>query len=258
MQEAECFSGQDRFHDGGGVMKVYNAVTRFVLTVTAVLVFLATGGCTTTTINHSYGINQSFAGLKNYNWGSPSALVLSRQDTVVDQNVQYIADQELKLKGFNKSSEKPDFEISIVYDYNNEIPYSYQLRMLTMNVYRIKNKELIWRGTASRAINIDVSSGELKKAVKDILAKFPAFSEAVSKDAQLSDLGFQYLQRGDYAQAEKYLDQALSENPNNPYAILNLGAVYQNTGRAEKARKTYEKLITLNPSDVSGALQAVK
>lgn len=231
-------------------MRGSNVGIRFVLTATVVWFFLIIGGCVntnTTTINHSYSMGENFMGLKNYKWIPASILVEARKNSLVDENIQFIADQELKLKGFKKSDEKPDLGISIDYDYEIVRPrYNYQLRMLTLNVYRSENKELIWQGTAYGTINIDVASNELNEALKNILSKFP-----LSNDARLSELGFQFLQRGDYAEAEKYLDRAVSENPNNPYAILNLGVVYQNTGRAEKAQNTFKKLIMLNPSDVA-------
>ncbi|MDD5168925.1 MAG: tetratricopeptide repeat protein [Syntrophales bacterium] len=72
----------------------------------------------------------------------------------------------------------------------------------------------------------------------------------ISKDMQLSEQGFEYLNKGNYVEAEKYYDQALAENPNNPYAILNLGVIYQNTKRIPKAKEMYQKVIKLNPTDI--------
>ena len=71
----------------------------------------------------------------------------------------------------------------------------------------------------------------------------------ISEDLRLSDLGFQELSKGNYEQAEKYLIKALEINPFNPYAILNLGVVYQNTGRLEKAREAYHYVISLHAED---------
>jgi len=68
---------------------------------------------------------------------------------------------------------------------------------------------------------------------------------SVSQDMRLSDLGFQELSKGNYEQAEKYLNEALEIYRFNPYAILNLGVVYQNTGRLEKAREAYNNVISL-------------
>jgi hypothetical protein len=116
----------------------------------------------------------SFEGLKTYKWVASSAL--AKQYSLVETNVQFTADQILDKKGLKKSPEKPDFVISIDYDY--EIgsyyqQYGSQLQMLTLNIYRAGNKELIWRGTKLGAISTDTASGDLGNAVEDILAKFP-------------------------------------------------------------------------------------
>jgi Flp pilus assembly protein TadD len=74
---------------------------------------------------------------------------------------------------------------------------------------------------------------------------------AVSEDLRLSNLGFNELSNGNYVQAEKYLNEALAVNRFNPYAILNLGVVYQNTGRIEKAREAYNNVITLQPQETA-------
>ena len=68
-------------------------------------------------------------------------------------------------------------------------------------------------------------------------------------DVDLSEQAFEAISAGDYEKAEALLEVALSINPDNPYALLNLGVVYQNTGRIEKAREQYVKIILLDPKD---------
>ncbi len=65
-------------------------------------------------------------------------------------------------------------------------------------------------------------------------------------DVELSEQAFEAISAGDYEKAEALLEVALSINPDNPYALLNLGVVYQNTGRIEKAREQYVKIILLD------------
>ena len=48
------------------------------------------------------------------------------------------------------------------------------------------------------------------------------------------------------AAAEQFLGDALEYNPGNEFALLNLGVVYQDTGRPELARRTYAEIIRLN------------
>ncbi|MFQ5786307.1 MAG: tetratricopeptide repeat protein [Alphaproteobacteria bacterium] len=70
-------------------------------------------------------------------------------------------------------------------------------------------------------------------------------------DQRLADLGFAAIAGGNLGLAETYLDAALAINPNNPYALLNLGVVYQHTGRRPEARKLYTKLIVIDPPDTA-------
>ena len=55
--------------------------------------------------------------------------------------------------------------------------------------------------------------------------------------------GFDAFTAQDYVTAEKEFLAALDDNKNNPYAQLNLAAVYQNTGRAQEAVPLYLKVL---------------
>jgi Flp pilus assembly protein TadD len=63
---------------------------------------------------------------------------------------------------------------------------------------------------------------------------------------ELSEQAYKAIVAGNYDKAEAILEVALSINPDNPYALLNLGVVYQNTGRIEAAREQYVKVILLD------------
>jgi len=65
----------------------------------------------------------------------------------------------------------------------------------------------------------------------------------VAKDAKLTGKGFKQLQANDYTAAEESFVEALNYNSDNPYAMLNLGVVYQNTNRSDEAIAMYEKVI---------------
>jgi general secretion pathway protein D len=69
------------------------------------------------------------------------------------------------------------------------------------------------------------------------------------EDMRRVELGYRNLQLKDYEKALKYFDKALEINPNNPYAILNKGYVYQMQGEKRKAMDMYEKLIAMDPPD---------
>jgi hypothetical protein len=127
------------------------------------------GGCYG--VKYIYDPGTNFSGLKSYAWMAASGL-LGRQESLVVTNVQFVADQILEQKGFKKTSENPDLLISIDNQYDT-FNNSYQLRMLSLNIYRREGKELIWRGTAPGYINTDAASNDLRNAVSDVLAKFP-------------------------------------------------------------------------------------
>ena len=74
-------------------------------------------------------------------------------------------------------------------------------------------------------------------------------SPQVSQDMFLSEHGFAALSSSDYSEAEAYLLVALDINPNNPYTLLNLGVVFQDTGRTKEAIQMYQKVLELNPEE---------
>jgi tetratricopeptide (TPR) repeat protein len=59
-----------------------------------------------------------------------------------------------------------------------------------------------------------------------------------------SDDALAALSKGDFAKAEALAGDAIRQNPQDPYAILALAVVYQNTGRQELARQYYEALVS--------------
>jgi general secretion pathway protein D len=70
-----------------------------------------------------------------------------------------------------------------------------------------------------------------------------------TEDMTLSDQGFELLEAEDYDTAQDYFERALEINPDNPYALLNLGVVYDVKGEREKAIRMYERVIKLDPDD---------
>lgn len=65
------------------------------------------------------------------------------------------------------------------------------------------------------------------------------------KDRKLSDQGFVAIVKEDYERAEKYLEQAIALNPNNPQALLDMGLVFENTGRPQHALVMYQRVLLL-------------
>ena len=78
------------------------------------------------------------------------------------------------------------------------------------------------------------------------------------RDISLAERGADALEAGDYTTAEQFLGDALEHNPGNEYALLNLGVVYQDTGRPELARRTYAEIIRINRLERAALIVARK
>ena len=72
------------------------------------------------------------------------------------------------------------------------------------------------------------------------------FVGCAAKDMKLANRGSEAIVIHDYRSAEKYLDEALALNPDNPYALFNMGVVYEKTGRQQRAISMYQKVLELN------------
>lgn len=73
---------------------------------------------------------------------------------------------------------------------------------------------------------------------------------ALKKDMKWIDDGYNYLVAKDYDKAKFCFEKALSINPDNPYAFLNLGVVYERQGKTSEAIEMYLKVVELNPKIV--------
>jgi len=75
-------------------------------------------------------------------------------------------------------------------------------------------------------------------------------SACASTDQRLANKGFEAIEKGQLVDAERILTEALDANLDNPYALLNLGTVYQRTGRFDQAQDMFERVIALDPKEV--------
>jgi hypothetical protein len=144
----------------------------WLLVATAVpLVLVVLAGCAKT-INHAYDPSANFGPLRRYAWGPGSPRY--SPNSLVEANVQAIAEPLLEKKGFEKVTGTPDLVIAIKLDnYPLGTSGSYEVSFLDLSVYRADGQTLMWRGTASGSISTDAASGDLRNAVQGILATFP-------------------------------------------------------------------------------------
>ena len=59
------------------------------------------------------------------------------------------------------------------------------------------------------------------------------------------------IQEGNLTQAERQLLLVIAEDPHNPYALLNLAYVYQQSGRNDQARILYERVLELRSNPLA-------
>jgi general secretion pathway protein D len=85
--------------------------------------------------------------------------------------------------------------------------------------------------------------------VKDGNVKLYEGRPGNSEDMELSDQGFELLEDKEYDKAKEYFERALEINPDNPYALLNLGVVYDEKGQKDKAIGMYQRVIRLDPEE---------
>jgi len=117
-----------------------------------------------------YDLGTNFSALKTYNWVPSSPPI---QDPLVEKNIQFIAGEILAQKGFTLAPQ-PDFLISTSFEYEIAFTqFNYEIRALNIAMINPVTRQMIWRGTASDTISTDPTTGDLKRAVEDVLKHFP-------------------------------------------------------------------------------------
>lgn len=72
----------------------------------------------------------------------------------------------------------------------------------------------------------------------------------------LTNLGYAFYSRKQFAEAKNSFESALQQNPQNPQALLGLGLVAQMSGNFPQACDEYSRALRLQPSDVGYLLLA--
>jgi|GEM_PF-790441 len=88
-----------------------------------------------------------------------------------------------------------------------------------------------------------------RRACKMLLWVSPHY-ERLPGDMKLNRDGYHYLLLKDYDKARTYFERAIQVNPDNAFALLNLGVVAEAEGNTEKAAEIYVKVIDLKDHTV--------
>jgi Flp pilus assembly protein TadD len=92
------------------------------------------------------------------------------------------------------------------------------------------------------------------QAVK-ALCDSPALKLDSYSQRSLLGAGYKAMESSQLECAERLLRLAQTMDPKDPYAPLNLGVVYQRTGRHEMARAAYAQVMRLAPAEISSQIE---
>jgi Tfp pilus assembly protein PilF len=85
---------------------------------------------------------------------------------------------------------------------------------------------------------------DIKTAIFGSLILAVSAGSATANDlGRADDLGRQAILEKDWATAEQQLKTGLESNPSDVYRLLNLAAVYSQTGRANEAATIYRQIL---------------
>lgn len=86
----------------------------------------------------------------------------------------------------------------------------------------------------------------------------PAIQEELHKEPNkehattLADMGYEKLEEGDLVAAIQYMNEALDIDSQNPYALVNMGVIYERQGNNTKAIDMYKKAILYGDDELVG------
>jgi len=111
----------------------------------------------------------------------------------------------------------------------------------------MRNKFKIFAMIISLAITVGCSSSKPSSNTEQLPTLTPANKQNAAKINV--ELGFYYLQQGDYKRSQAKLLTALQEAPNSPKANSAMGYFFEKIDEASRAKQYYLRAIKLDPKD---------
>ena len=173
-------------------------------------------GCSTLEVSYDYDPKADFSGLSTYQWldepQKPTGDPRIDGNTILRDRIHLAVDSELRARGFTKVSADPDFLVAYhvsldrrqsvqtlnsYYGYGpgwgygygaayrpgfwggapETYVYEYEEGTLILDIVDPKNKELMWRGSATDEVSFkstpEKDQTQLNKAVQELLEHFP-------------------------------------------------------------------------------------
>lgn len=157
-------------------------------------------GCSSSiSINHDFDRDADFASYKTFDWiEAPTAVMGSaraaqQRNSLLDKRVKTAVERELSAKGFQKESDNPDLllvyhtgvqdKVEVTdwgyrysYDYwgygGRDISvYNYQQGTLIVDLIEAKTMELVWRGSATKALETNPTPEQVEKTLNEAIAR---------------------------------------------------------------------------------------
>jgi Domain of unknown function (DUF4136) len=154
-------------------------------------------GCATTAVNYDYDNEYDFSTLKTYEWMAMPQN--ARVEEFLMKRVKSALSRELSAKGITQAPDDPDFLIALHGSREGKVQitdwgysygpfgrhiggpridvHQYEQGTLIVDFVEAKTKQMVWRGTASRVLEPDLTPQEKEKlineAVVEIMKNFP-------------------------------------------------------------------------------------
>jgi hypothetical protein len=147
-------------------------------------------------VNYNYDQSADFSKYKTYKWAAIEGKMYP--DEIVDKNIRSAADAQLATKGLRKSEDNPDLLVAynIAIDKEQRIDTwgsgywgwygggmqsttvsTINVGTLVLDMYEPAGQKLVWRGTATKTLNVKNSPEKrqknLQKAMQKMLKNYP-------------------------------------------------------------------------------------
>ena len=155
-------------------MKVLNIF--FIASLTYLMM-----SCAPVYVDYDYDGEANFARLRTFAWHQ----VKVPANALVIKHIKGAVNSELEAKGFMKNKANPDFLIGLhgkkvnktdggfydQYDGYYYEPITWKEGTITLTMRDAKSKAMIWRGTANAAFDYDLSAGERRELIYNVIPK---------------------------------------------------------------------------------------
>jgi tetratricopeptide (TPR) repeat protein len=205
-------------------------------------------------------------------WAANRLYQMLLEHHVFSQVYPHLENERVDQAAQLKIARQKGYDLAIigrVLRYLNPTLYQEARVDMELMVYRVDDGEILWWATASEvsypqpqvdyfvykkrgAMGLPVSTLINNNAAKitNLLISYPPRAGSLSEDMMLIDKGYDHMIVKDYDKAIAIFNEALAINPDNPYALLNLGVIFADQGKRNAAVTMYTRVIELYPTEI--------